>query len=142
MIVLSIVNAPHASFQDFIATPTQTTINTLGVPVAELNHPAITVCKENGIYDVGDYLRAVFDNFKFTCTNNKSSKSCQENRNSCIISTMFYGKTATCRSAVSYSRCRHNLSKFWISLYKANGSMLNIEHVNMSKKKPTRIWHD
>jgi hypothetical protein len=57
------------SHQDFFASPSQTSINTLGVPVAKLNHPAITVCKENGIFDAGEYLRSVFDNFKYACNN-------------------------------------------------------------------------
>jgi hypothetical protein len=73
--------------QNFTASPSQTTINTLGVPVAGLNHPAITVCKYNGIFDAGEYLRAVFDNFEYACNGSETSKSCQRNREDPFIST-------------------------------------------------------
>ncbi len=60
--------------QDWFANPTQTTINALGTRVSSMDHPAITVCKENGILDVGEYLRAVFNNFEYACVGD----SCKE----------------------------------------------------------------
>ena len=53
--------------EDWRENPTQTTINALGIPIKSLDHPAITICKPNGIYDVGEYLRAEFNNFQFSC---------------------------------------------------------------------------
>ena len=35
------------------------------LPVTELPYPAITVCKKNGLYDPGEYLRAVFNQFQY-----------------------------------------------------------------------------
>ncbi len=63
--------------EDWLAHPAQTTINALGTPVTSLDHPAITVCKENGIYDVGEYLRAVYNNFEFHCSGGDVSESCR-----------------------------------------------------------------
>ena len=63
--------------KDWNENPIQTTINALGIPITELDHPAITICKPNGIYDIGEYLRAVFNNFQFTCKSEKDSESCQ-----------------------------------------------------------------
>ena len=65
------------AIDDWNDNPTQTTVNALGIPITTLNHPAITICKPNGIYDVGEYLRAVFDNFQFTCKSDTASDSCQ-----------------------------------------------------------------
>ena len=64
------------AIDDWRDNPTQTTVNALGIPIATLNHPAITICKPNGIYDVGEYLRAVFDNFQFSCQSDRDSDSC------------------------------------------------------------------
>ena len=65
------------AIEDWNENPTQTNINALGIPITSVEHPAITICKPNGIYDVGEYLRAVFNNFKFTCKGDKDSESCQ-----------------------------------------------------------------
>ena len=65
------------AIEDWYDNPTQTTINALGIPITSLDHPAITICKPNGIYDVGEYLRAVFNNFQFSCKSDKESESCQ-----------------------------------------------------------------
>ena len=35
------------------------------LPVTELPYPAITICKKNGLYDPGEYLRAVFNQFQY-----------------------------------------------------------------------------
>ena len=53
-------------------------IETFSLPAASLPYPSITICKENGIANTGDYLRAVFDNFQFTCSAPKDSDSCKE----------------------------------------------------------------
>ena len=65
------------AIDDWRDNPIQTTVNALGIPIATLNHPAVTICKPNGIYDVGEYLRAVFDNFQFSCQSDTDSDSCQ-----------------------------------------------------------------
>ena len=39
---------------------------TFSMPATDLPYPAITVCNKNG-HDVGEYLRAVFDNFEYSC---------------------------------------------------------------------------
>ena len=62
--------------EDWRDNPTQTTINALGIPIKTLDHPAITICKANGIYDIGDYLRAKFNNFQFSCGYSNESESC------------------------------------------------------------------
>ena len=41
-------------------------MNALGTPVTSLDHPAITICKPNGISNAGDYVRAVFNNFEYS----------------------------------------------------------------------------
>ena len=41
-------------------------IKSFSLPVTELNYPAITICKENGFYDPGEYVRAIFNNFQYT----------------------------------------------------------------------------
>ena len=66
-----------SAVEDWKNDPTLTTINALGIPITSLDHPAITICKPNGIYDVGEYLRAVFNNFQFSCKSDKESESCQ-----------------------------------------------------------------
>ena len=63
--------------EDWIENPTITTINTLYHPITKLNHPAITICKPNGIYDAGEYIRAVFNNFQYSCESDLKSESCQ-----------------------------------------------------------------
>ena len=65
------------AIEDWNENPTRTTINALGIPITSVDHPAVTICKPNGIYDVGEYLRAVFNNFKFTCKEEEVSKTCQ-----------------------------------------------------------------
>ena len=63
--------------EDWRDNPTQTTINALGIPITSLDHPAITICKPNGIYDIGEYLRAHFNNFQFSCKSSRESESCE-----------------------------------------------------------------
>ena len=45
--------------------PKAVEITTFSKKAAELHHPAITICSPNG-HDVGEYLRAVFDNFEYS----------------------------------------------------------------------------
>ena len=40
-------------------------ITSFSKKATDLIHPAITICNPNG-YDVGEYLRAVFDNFEYS----------------------------------------------------------------------------
>ena len=63
--------------EDWNDNPIQTTINALGIPITQLDHPAITICKPYGIYDIGEYLRAVFNNFQFSCKSDKNYGGCQ-----------------------------------------------------------------
>ena len=48
--------------------PSSVAIKTFSKPANEVPFPAITICNENG-FDVGQYLRAVFDNFQYSCYN-------------------------------------------------------------------------
>ena len=41
-------------------------IKSFSLPVTKLTYPAITICKKNGFYDPGEYLRAIFNNFQYT----------------------------------------------------------------------------
>ena len=51
-------------------------IETFSFPATELAYPAITVCKRQK-YDMGEYLRAVFDNFEYSCNGSVAdSMSC------------------------------------------------------------------
>ena len=52
----------------WINNPSAVAINTFSKPANEVPFPAITICNENG-FDVGQYLRAVFDNFQYSCYN-------------------------------------------------------------------------
>ena len=42
------------------------TITTFSLPATTLKYPAITICKRYK-YDVGEYLRSVFNNFETAC---------------------------------------------------------------------------
>ena len=45
--------------------PSAVEITTFSKKATDVIHPAITICNPNG-YDVGEYLRAVFDNFEYS----------------------------------------------------------------------------
>ena len=47
---------------------------TFSMSATDLPYPAITICNKNG-YDVGEYLRAVFDNFEYGCKDGDCEKS-------------------------------------------------------------------
>ena len=40
-------------------------IESFTLSVTELPYPAVTICKKNGLYDPGEYLRAVFNQFQY-----------------------------------------------------------------------------
>ena len=46
-------------------------------PIREVPYPAITICNAKG-YDVGEYIRAVFDNFEFSCES--GTDGCEKSR--------------------------------------------------------------
>ena len=46
--------------------PSSVAIKTFSKPANEVPFPAITICNEHG-FDVGEYIRAVFDNFQYSC---------------------------------------------------------------------------
>ena len=46
--------------------PRTVAIQTFSKPSHEVEFPAITICNEDG-FDVGEYIRAVFDNFQYSC---------------------------------------------------------------------------
>ena len=45
--------------------PSEVVIDSFTLPVTDLPYPAITICKKRGLYDPGEYLRAVFNQFKY-----------------------------------------------------------------------------
>ena len=44
--------------------------------MTKLDYPAITICKEKGLYDPGEYIRPVFNQFQFACS--YGDKLCDE----------------------------------------------------------------
>ncbi len=56
----------HNAIRNWIASPTEVAIATFSLPATRLAYPAVTVCRR-GRHDVGEYIRAVFDNFEFAC---------------------------------------------------------------------------
>ena len=42
-------------------------ILTHSLDVTELDYPSITICKEKGLYDPGEYIRPIFNQFQFSC---------------------------------------------------------------------------
>ena len=63
-----------AALKNWSDNPEKVAIKTFSQPAREVPYPAITICNPNG-YDVGEYIRAVFDNFEFTCEKGKCDKS-------------------------------------------------------------------
>ena len=59
----------------------------------EVPYPAITICNPNG-HDVGEYIRAVFDNFEYSCESDK----CEKSR---LLRTDFPGFSSESGAAVS-----------------------------------------
>ena len=45
-------------------------IESFTLSVTELPYPAITICKKKGLYDPGEYLRAVFNQFQYAYRKN------------------------------------------------------------------------
>ena len=56
-----------SAIQHWIDVPSKVTITTFSMPATEVPYPAITICNKNG-KNVGEYLRAVFDNFQYACS--------------------------------------------------------------------------
>ena len=101
----------RSTAEDWIAHPTQTTVSALGNnPVTSLDHPAISICKENGILDPGDYLRSVMDNFEFGCKDGDCDGEMAElRRDHAVYSKMAYAFTLSgerVRSTYAYVRCQ------------------------------------
>ena len=48
-------------------------ILTHSLEVTELDYPSITICKEKGLYDPGEYIRPIFNQFQYACSNGDSS---------------------------------------------------------------------
>ena len=48
-------------------------ILTHSLDVTELDYPSVTICKEKGLYDPGQYLRSIFNQFQFTCRDGDGS---------------------------------------------------------------------
>ena len=59
-------------------------IDTFSLPATRLAFPAITVCKGRP-YDVGEYLRAVFDSFEWVCEAPEGGKNCGPGDNSSTL---------------------------------------------------------
>ena len=51
-------------------------ISTFSHPVTNLTYPAITICKENGFYDPGEYVSAIFNQFQYVCQT--GNETCDE----------------------------------------------------------------
>lgn len=66
-----------AALKQWSDNPDTVTIKTFSKPAREVPYPAITICKQNG-YNVGEYIRAVFDNFEFSCES--GSDECEKSR--------------------------------------------------------------
>ena len=63
-----------SAIQHWIEFPTTVAIKTFSLPANDVPYPAITICNQNG-YDVGEYLRAVFDNFQYKCDCNECKET-------------------------------------------------------------------
>ena len=50
-------------------------ILTHSLEVTELDYPSITICKEKGLYDPGEYMRPIFNQFQFTCQAGSCNKT-------------------------------------------------------------------
>ena len=48
-------------------------ILTHSLDVTELDYPSVTICKEKGLYDPGQYLRPIFNQFQFACRDGDGS---------------------------------------------------------------------
>ena len=66
-----------AALKGWSDNPDKVAIKTYSLPAREVPYPAITICNPNG-YDVGEYIRAVFDNFEFSCES--GSDHCEKSR--------------------------------------------------------------
>ena len=63
-----------AAVKNWADNPEKVAIKTFSKPAKEVPYPAITICNPNS-YDVGEYIRAVFDNFEYSCKMDKCAKS-------------------------------------------------------------------
>ena len=66
-----------SAIQHWIDVPSKVTIKTFSMPATELPYPAITICNKNG-KNVGEYLRAIFDNFQYAC--NEYDGDCEKTK--------------------------------------------------------------
>ena len=55
-----------SALSHWFKNPSSVAIRTFSKPAREVEFPAITICNEKG-FDVGEYIRAVFDNFQYKC---------------------------------------------------------------------------
>ena len=62
----------------FSARFSEVGIESFTLPVTELPYPAITICKKNGLYDPGEYLRAVFNKFEYAYRAEEQGSSGEE----------------------------------------------------------------
>ena len=63
-----------AALKNWSDNPEKVAIKTFSKPAREVPYPAITICNPKG-YDVGEYIRAIFDNFEFSCEKGKCDSS-------------------------------------------------------------------
>ena len=71
LVGLVIVSGTLKNWSD---NPEKVAIKTFSQPAREVPYPAITICNPKG-YDVGEYIRAIFDNFEFSCEKGKCDSS-------------------------------------------------------------------
>ena len=58
----------RSAMNQWFKNPSSVDIKTFSRSANEVPYPAITICNENGFdFDVGQYIRAVFDNFEYSC---------------------------------------------------------------------------
>ena len=86
-----------SALKNWADNPEKVAIKTFSKPAREVPYPAITICNPNG-YDVGQYIRAVFDNFEFSCESGK----CEKSR---LLRTDFPGLSSESGYAVSNILC-------------------------------------
>ena len=86
-----------SALKNWADNPGKVAIKTFSKPARGVPYPAITICNPNG-YDVGQYIRAVFDNFEFSCERGK----CEKSR---LLRTDFPGLSSESGYAVSNILC-------------------------------------
>ena len=70
------VSATVGHWFDF---PTKMAIASHSMPATKVPYPSITICNPKG-YDASEYLRAVFDNFQYSCGDITNPTGCEQSK--------------------------------------------------------------